>query len=93
MHICFITNEYPKEGFPHGGVGSFIKTISQEFLKNGCTVSVIGINYTPENQYILDEGVHVYRIRSSQIKGLIWLNNFKDQLFSVKVIKWRNINN
>lgn len=27
MHIVFLTSEYPKEGFPHGGVGTFIRVL------------------------------------------------------------------
>ena len=34
MHICFLTNEYPKAGFPHGGLGSFVKTMAEALVKN-----------------------------------------------------------
>jgi hypothetical protein len=44
MHICFITSEYPKKGFSHGGVGSFINALSLELVKNNIQVSIIGIN-------------------------------------------------
>ena len=33
MHICFLTDEYPKEGFPHGGIGSFVKTMAEALAK------------------------------------------------------------
>lgn len=77
MHICFLTNEFPKAGFPHGGVGSFVKTIAQEFVKKGIKVSVIGMNYTlnDETEYI--DGVAIYRLKKSTVKGLSWYFNSK----------------
>ena len=75
MHICFITNEYPKEGFPHGGIGSFVKTISQELVKNGIKISVVGINYSSKNENIIEHGIDIYRIKGNETKGLIWLIN------------------
>ena len=77
MHICFLTNEYPKEGFPHGGIGSFVKTIATALVKNGIKVSVIGINYTPNNESQIIEGVNVYRLKRSGQKGLAWYFNSK----------------
>nr|WP_315174652.1 glycosyltransferase family 4 protein [uncultured Flavobacterium sp.] len=77
MHVCFLTHEFPKVGFPHGGVGSFVKTIAQEFGKKGIKVSVIGINYTlnDETEYI--DGVAIYRLKKSTVKGLSWYFNSK----------------
>lgn len=51
MHICFITSEFPKQGFPHGGVGTFVTTIGKALVEKGVRVSVIGMNYidTTEN--------------------------------------------
>ena len=77
MHICFLTNEYPKEGFPHGGIGSFVKTLATVLVKNGMKVSVIGINYTANNESQIIEGVNVYRLKKSTVKGLAWYFNFK----------------
>lgn len=77
MHVCFLTHEFPKEGFPHGGVGSFVKTIAQEFVKKGIKVSVIGMNYTlnDETEYI--DGVSIYRLKKSTVKGFSWYFNSK----------------
>ena len=77
MHVCFLTNEFPKEGFSHGGVGSFVKTIAQEFVKKGIKVSVVGMNYTlnDETEYI--DGVAIYRLKKSTVKGLSWYFNSK----------------
>ena len=43
MHLCFITNEYPQAGFPHGGMGSFVKTIAEALVEKG---------YNPINQIV-----------------------------------------
>ncbi|EDP69675.1 glycosyl transferase, group 1 [Flavobacteriales bacterium ALC-1] len=77
MHICFITNEYPKLDFPHGGVGTFVHTISHALSKKGHSVSIIGINnYTNIYEEENDEDVSVYRLKPSKLKGLVWyLNN------------------
>ncbi|MCD0471100.1 glycosyltransferase family 4 protein [Flavobacterium sp. JAS] len=77
MHICFLINEYPKEGFPHGGIGSFVKTLAGALVKNGIKVSVIGINYTLNDENEVVEGVNVYRIKRSTIKVFSWYFNFK----------------
>lgn len=77
MHICFLTNEYPKEGFPHGGMGSFVKTLSVELVKKGVEVSVVGLNYTGINEIETIEGVAIYRLNKSKIKGFSWYFNFK----------------
>lgn len=75
MHICFLTNEYPKEGFPHGGVGTFVRTIAQALVERGIVVSVIGLNYTQTFEESSIEGVDVIRIPRSKIKGLAWYFN------------------
>ncbi|WP_281637411.1 glycosyltransferase family 4 protein [Flavobacterium marginilacus] len=75
MHICFLINEYPKEGFPHGGIGSFTKTLAVELVKNGITVSIVGINYTKNDEVDIADGVTIYRLKKSNIKGLSWYFN------------------
>ncbi|KRD07454.1 glycosyl transferase family 1 [Flavobacterium sp. Root901] len=77
MHICFITNEFPKEGFPHGGIGSFVKTLAVSLVKKGFQISVIGINYSPTNESEIVEGIKVYRLKKSKVKGLSWYFNSK----------------
>lgn len=75
MHICYITNEYPKPNFPHGGIGSFIKTIAVELAKKGFRVSVVGMNYMPKEESYTEDGVAVYRLIRYPRKGLSWWNN------------------
>jgi glycosyltransferase involved in cell wall biosynthesis len=77
MHICFLTNEYPKEGFPHGGIGSFVKTLAVALVKHGIKVSVVGINYTPNDENETMNGVTIYRLQKSKVKGLAWYYNSK----------------
>lgn len=75
MHICFLTSEYPKKGFPHGGVGSFIQTLGRALVQKGYKVTVVGLNYEAETNLEWDEGVAVYRLKPFKIKGLSWLLN------------------
>ncbi|MHC0447322.1 glycosyltransferase family 4 protein [Flavobacterium sp. 3-218] len=75
MHICFLTNEFPKEGFPHGGIGTFVKTLSVALVRNGIKVSVVGINYTTETETQNIDGVNVYRLKPNKTKGLSWYFN------------------
>lgn len=77
MHICFITSEYPKEGFPHGGIGSFVKTIAAALNQNNINVSVVGINYTANDENANDNGVAIYRMKKNTVKGLSWYLNSK----------------
>ena len=78
MHICFLTNEYPKLDFPHGGVGTFIRTISHKLVERGHKVSVVGVNfYTKIHDEEQDKGVAVYRLKPKVIKGLTWYFNNK----------------
>lgn len=77
MHICFLTNEYPKEGFPHGGIGSFVKTLAVALVKQGIKVSVVGMNYTPNDENETLNGVTIYRLQKSTVKGLAWYYNSK----------------
>jgi len=75
MHICFISSEYPKSGFPHGGIGTFLQTLSRNLVKKGVSVSVVGINYEPKNETEIDQGVHLYRLKGSKIRGIAWATN------------------
>jgi len=75
MHICFVTHEYPKKGYAHGGIGSFVKTIASELVQNGVRVSVIGTNYTTKDEFSVENGVHLYRLRKRKLKGFTWWLN------------------
>ena len=78
MHICFITSEYPKPGFPHGGIGSFISTMSQNMVALGHRVTVVGINvYSDSDERVTEQGVSIIRLKPRRVKGLTWWFNFK----------------
>lgn len=77
MHICFVTSEFPKAGFPHGGVGTFIGTISKELVSRGIAVTVVGLNYIPKEEVEDVDGVRVHRVVAKKMKGLQWFNNAK----------------
>lgn len=86
MHICFLTNEYPKEGFSHGGIGSFVKTVAVALVKQGIKVSVVGMNYTPNDEAETVNGVTIYRLQKSSVKGLAWFFNSKEINKKIKSI-------
>lgn len=91
MHICFITNEYPKQGFPHGGIGTFIHTISHKLVELGHSVSVIGINtYTKIDELEDDAGVSIIRIKPRIVKGLTWFLNYQSLNRTLKEIHKQN---
>lgn len=75
MHICFITNEFPKEGFAHGGIGTFVSTIAPDLVAHGIKVTVVGLNYTDENEAFQDGGFSLFRLPKSRIRFFSWLQN------------------
>lgn len=77
MHICYITSEFPKQGFPHGGAGTFIATIAKALVEKGISVSVIGLNYENKYEEEIVNGIKIYRLQVKKTKGLQWYNNSK----------------
>ena len=74
MHFCFLTNEYPVPGFPHGGIGSFLGVFCPALVAAGHQVSVI--NGTSEDFSIIDrEGVNIYYVPFSKKRGIAWIHN------------------
>ena len=65
MHICFLTNEYPKAGFPHGGLGSFVKTIAEALVNKGIQVTVVGLNYVLSDENENVNGVNIKKKKKS----------------------------
>lgn len=90
MHICFITSEYPKIGFPHGGVGTFIKTLAHKLIDNGHKVSVVGINYEDKIEFTEDYQVKIYRLKPKFVKGLTWFFHAKMINQQIKFINQNN---
>lgn len=77
MHICYITSEFPKQGFPHGGVGTFIATMAKSLVEKGISVSVIGLNYENKYEEEIVNGIKIYRLQVKKTKGLQWFYNSK----------------
>ncbi|QTY28132.1 glycosyltransferase family 4 protein [Flavobacterium sp. CS20] len=76
MHIVFLTSEYPKDGFPHGGVGTFIRILARSLVQHKIDVSIIGLNYIAKDEVENDEGVNIYRYQRSKTPKMGWyLNN------------------
>ncbi|TFV97217.1 glycosyltransferase family 1 protein [Algoriphagus kandeliae] len=74
MHICFLTSEFPKPGYSHGGVGTFIRNLGIALVNNGFRVSVVGPNYNDEFEFEVLQGIHVYRTRRfDKTRGITWL--------------------
>ena len=86
MHICFITSEFPKTGFPHGGVGTFVATLAKALALKGIRVSVIGLNYIPKNETEVIDGVQVYRVKAKKVKGLQWYYNTQPVAQKIKQV-------
>lgn len=86
MHICFITSEFPKTGFPHGGVGTFVATLAKALVVKGIRVSVIGLNYIPKNETEVIDGVQVYRVKAKKSKGLQWYFNTQPVAQKIKQV-------
>lgn len=60
MHICYITAEYPIQGFAHGGVGTFTRLLGRNLVAQGIQVSVIRLAPVPKEYVLEEEGVTVY---------------------------------
>ncbi|MGZ4694891.1 MAG: glycosyltransferase family 4 protein [Acidimicrobiales bacterium] len=70
MHVAFICNEYPPG--PHGGIGTFTRTLARRLVADGHRVTVVG-TYAADgdradddgDQAVPDQGVHVIRLLST----------------------------
>lgn len=80
MHIVFLTNEYPKQGKSHGGIGTFVKFLAENLVSKGVTVSIVGINNSLLNENTENNNVSIYRLRKSNWKlGKFYHHNRKIQ--------------
>jgi len=90
MHICIITHEYPKPGFPHGGIGSFLKTLAPKLVEQGIKVTIVGLSYDYGYDYQEDRGVQVYRLGYKNVKHLGWYYGIK--AISKKIAEIHKVN-
>jgi glycosyltransferase involved in cell wall biosynthesis len=80
MHIVFLTNEYPKKGESHGGIGTFVKFLAENLVSKGVIVSVLGINNSLLDENTIDKKVSIYRLGKSNWKfGKFYHHNRKIQ--------------
>lgn len=89
MHICYLTNEYPVPGEPHGGIGSFLGVICPALVAAGHQVSVIN-GTSGKSKIVQREGVQIHYVAFSKIKGLAWHYNFKAINTELKHIHLQN---
>lgn len=68
MHICFLTNEYPKKGLNSGGIGTFVQFLARKLVEKQISVTVVGINNDTVDTESEDLGVKIYRIRKPSWK-------------------------
>jgi len=78
MHICYITGEYPIQNLPHGGVGTFTRSLGYKLVKEGVDVSVIRLAKVSKETLINDNGILVYLVPEETKKPFkfVW-NSFR----------------
>lgn len=76
MHICFLSQEFPKSGSVYGGIGTFLLTFSKHLVEAGHEVTVVGmIGKTHQEEFY--QGVRLVYFPLSQFKFLGWWRNFR----------------
>lgn len=72
MKIAFLTPEYPhyKTG-NSGGIGTSIKNLALELLKQGCSVRILVYGQN-EDAVFEDNGVCIQQIQNVKLKGISW---------------------
>jgi glycosyltransferase involved in cell wall biosynthesis len=88
MHICIISHEYPKPGFPHGGIGSFLKTLAPKLVENGVKVTIVGLSYENKYEFEKDRGVEIFRLNYFNPKRLGWF--FAGRAIAKKIAEIHN---
>ncbi len=78
MHICFLSQEFPRPGSAYGGIGTFLSTFSSHLLINGHKVTVIGMSNLNEKREEDVNGVRVISLPRVKSKFLSWRKNFRD---------------
>lgn len=77
MKILLLCDEYPP--YPTGGIGTVVKNIAEQLVKNGNSVYVVG--YYRKNshleKYSIINGVHIYRYDAQYNRNIITKNIFK----------------
>jgi glycosyltransferase involved in cell wall biosynthesis len=74
MHICFISSEFPLPNSTFGGIGTFLLTYSELLIKNGHSVSVVGVQKDNEINININN-VSIYYAKQSNVKSFSWYFN------------------
>ncbi|TDQ19620.1 glycosyltransferase involved in cell wall biosynthesis [Algoriphagus boseongensis] len=75
MHICFLSQEFPRRGVTYGGIGTFLLTFSTSLIQKGHQVTVVGILGDDFIDEVID-GVRIVTFPRSQAKLIGWWRNF-----------------
>jgi glycosyltransferase involved in cell wall biosynthesis len=75
MHIIYLTSEYPRPNTPHGGVGTFVKTLGTSLVEKGYQVTVVG-NHNAPDEIFDDNGVVIHYFQRYNIKFISGILNF-----------------
>lgn len=75
MHFCFLTNEYPRPGHAHGGIGSFLKVFCPALVTSGHQVTVINGTIGARHE-VMSEGVRIIYTPFSKTRGIAWWHNY-----------------
>ena len=65
MHIVFITDEYPKAGFSHGGIGTMVYMLAHAMKAMQHSITILGINYETKDEDITEDGIRIIRLAKS----------------------------
>lgn len=76
MHICFLSQEFPRKGVTYGGIGTFLLTFTASLIEKGHQVTVVGILGHEQKDEIIN-GVRVVTFPWSQAKFIGWWRNFR----------------
>jgi len=68
MKVAFFCQEYPPR--PHGGIGTFVKTIAEVLAKTDCDVKVVEFGVQGDR---IENGVHIITLPQSKVRKLAWL--------------------
>lgn len=71
MRIAYVCNEYPPRA--HGGIGTYVQTMSREIANLGHAVTVVGLDEVPEDRR--DGDVRVLSLKRAKARGMAWWVN------------------
>lgn len=75
MHIVYLTSEYPLPNNPHGGVGTFVKTLGTALLEKGHQVTIVGKHNAPDEVFE-DNGMVIHYLQQSNTLFISGILNF-----------------